>query len=264
MQIGTPTGRLACHDPNLQQIPKSLDYRGCFVAPPGKKLIIADYSQIEMRILADMAGDKVLIDAFRSGADLHKVTASQMYGIAWESVTTELRSAAKAINYGLVYGMGAQGLAARTGRTVAEAEQLINRYFATFSGVARWLKSAGDRAIVEQEIRTKLGRVIYFNFNKNSPAEVAAIIRGYGKNGPIQGTSSEITKLAMVMLQRPLAESSAQLVNSIHDELVVEVDDDKVTPLAKQMEAAMITAGNEIIPTVPVTVDLKIADSWVK
>jgi DNA polymerase-1 len=117
--------------------------------------------------------------------------------------------------------------------------------------------------VAEQEIHTKLGRIIYFNFDRNNPAEVGAIQR-YGKNGPIQGTSSEITKLAMVMLQRPLEESSAKLVNSIHDELVVEADDDKVSPFAKQMEAVMIAAGNEIIPTVPVTVDLKIADAWIK
>ncbi|MEW6737733.1 MAG: DNA polymerase, partial [Acidobacteriota bacterium] len=263
LQIGTPSGRLACSDPNLQQVPKSVDYRSCFIAPAGRKFIVADYSQIELRILAGLANDTTLISAFESGVDLHRTIASQMFGIPLQNVTTEYREAAKRLNYGIVYGMGAKGLARITGRTLTESEDLIDRYFATYREVARWLRQAGDQAVRARSSRTKLGRLIAYSFDKDDQTEVAAINR-YGRNTPIQGTSSEITKRAMVLLNERLSATSARLINSIHDELIVEVDEDEAEQLAWQVENLMIAAGNELIPNVPIVVDPKVAQSWVK
>ncbi|MEW6735319.1 MAG: DNA polymerase, partial [Acidobacteriota bacterium] len=184
LQIGTPSGRLACHDPNLQQVPRSVNYRSCFIAPMGRKFIVADYSQIELRILAGLANDATLISAFESGVDLHKTIASQMFGIPLESVTTEYREAAKKLNYGIVYGMGAKGLGRITGRTLSESEELIDKYFATYREVARWLRQAGDQAVKTRSSRTKLGRLVAYSFDADDQTEVAAINR-YGRNTPI-------------------------------------------------------------------------------
>ncbi|MEW6735247.1 MAG: DNA polymerase [Acidobacteriota bacterium] len=263
LQIGTPSGRLACHDPNLQQVPRSVNYRSCFIAPTGRKFIVADYSQIELRILAGLANDTTLISAFESGVDLHKTIASQMFGIPLENVTTEYREAAKKLNYGIVYGMGAKGLGRITGRTLSESEELIDKYFATYREVARWLHQAGDQAVKTRSSRTKLGRLVAYSFDVDDQTEVAAINR-YGRNTPIQGTSSEITKRAMVLLSERLAGISARLINSIHDELIVEVDDDEAEKIAWQVDSLMVAAGNELIPNVPIVVDPKVAQSWVK
>ncbi len=262
-QIGTPTGRLSCHEPNLQQIPHSANYRSCFIATPGNLLIIADYSQIELRILADWADDRVLINAFQTGADLHCITASQMFGIALSSVTTEHRSAAKQLNYGIIYGMGPQGLANRINRPVAEAERLIDRYFSTYSSVAHWLNQAGQEAITNKETRTRLGRLMYVNTSTTEKLSQSAIIR-LGKNMPIQGTSADISKYAMMLLYRSLEGTSARLINNIHDELVFEVARDKAKSVAKIIEKEMVAAGQEFIHNVPVLVDIKIAEAWLK
>ncbi|MBI4850966.1 MAG: DNA-directed DNA polymerase [Acidobacteria bacterium] len=262
-QIGTPTGRLSCQEPNLQQIPHSANYRSCFVAAPGNQLIVADYSQIELRILADWACDDVLINAFNSGADLHCITASQMFGIALASVTPEHRSAAKQLNYGIIYGMGPQGLANRINRPLGEAERLIDRYFLTYSSVARWLEQAGRDALNNKQTRTRLGRLMYTESTETHELPQSAIIR-LGKNMPIQGTSADISKYAMMLLYRSLAKTSARLINNVHDELVFEVAKDEAGEVAKIIEKEMVAAGQEFIHNVPVIVDLKISEAWLK
>jgi DNA polymerase-1 len=262
-QIGTPTGRLACHEPNIQQIPNTADYRSCFIAAPGHRLIIADYSQIELRILADWSGDIALARAFNSGLDLHRATASQMFGIALESVTPELRAAAKGLNYGIVYGMGAQGLALRIHRPVAEAEQLIERYFSTYNGVAHWLRRAGEQALATGYCRTRLGRLMTIDYDANDHAAVSGAVR-LGKNMPIQGTSADITKRAMMLLRKNLMGSSARLVNNVHDELVVEVAAEEAEAVAARMRNEMEAASAEFIHNVPTIVDIKIAEAWLK
>jgi len=262
-QIGTPTGRLSCHEPNLQQIPHSVNYRSCFIAAPGNQLIIADYSQIELRILADWAEDQVLIKAFHSGADLHCITASQMFGVALDSVTPEHRAAAKQLNYGIMYGMGAQGLSNRINRSVQESEHLIDRYFSTYSSVAKWLHRSGQQAVIQKEVRTRLGRLMYTDNESADPLPQSAIIR-LGKNMPIQGTSADISKYAMMFLYKSLASTSARLINNIHDELVFEVAKEEASAVAKIIEKEMVAAGQEFIHNVPVVVDIKIADAWLK
>src|SRR4029079_19578298 len=186
-QIGTPTGRITCSSPSLQQMPHAVEYRSCFRAPAGRKLIVADFSQIEMRILADFSRDRRLIEAFKSGADLHRATASQMLGVPLDGVTALQREKAKGLNYGIVYGMGAEGLANRIGSSLTEAEILIQRYFAAYPEVDRWLREAADRAVNEGRCRTASGRLWIFQLDPFDRQQ-AAQLRRVGKNAPIQGT----------------------------------------------------------------------------
>lgn len=262
-QIGTPTGRFSCQEPNLQQIPSSADYRSCFIAPPGRVLIIADYSQIELRILADWANDQVLMEAFEMGADLHISTAAQMFGMAPQEVKSEHRAAAKQLNYGIIYGMGAQGLANRIHSTLHDAERLIDKYFATYRGVAQWLRKAAEMAVKTGAVRTRLGRLMLIEFDKDNPASLSGAQR-LGKNMPIQGTSADITKRAMMLLHRTLAGTTTRLINNVHDELVFEVDVTNAQAIAAIVEEQMVLAGREFIHNVPVKIDVKISDSWLK
>jgi DNA polymerase I-like protein with 3'-5' exonuclease and polymerase domains len=186
IQIGAPSGRFACMDPSVQQIPNSPEYRECVRGPEGRRLVIADYSQVELRILADWSQDTALLKAFQSGQDLHRVTASQMFNVPFEEVSKKQRSAAKSLNFGLLYGMGAQGLANRIETTPLEAEQLIRKYFAAYRGVERWLRDAGERAVRERHARTRANRLVRFEFDEKDRSQVAGIVR-LGKNVPIQG-----------------------------------------------------------------------------
>ena len=262
-QIGAPTGRLSCHDPNLQQVPNSVEYRSCFTAPPGRKLIIADYSQIELRILAEFSQDASLLEAFRTGIDLHRMTASQMLSIPFDDITKEQRDAAKALNFGLIYGMGAQGLSNRINTSIEESERLIQKYFSTYSGVHTWLTNAGDTAIRDHKCRTRLGRLWSFNFDSSDRSAVAAYVRA-GKNFPIQGTNADITKRALVLMYSPLQEKGAMVVNCVHDEIVVEASQESAQEVAATVERLMIQAGTETLQTVPVAVNTVVADSWTK
>lgn len=262
-QIGATGGRMSASDPNLQQVPNTLEYRSCFRAPAGRKLCIADYSQIEVRILADWSQDVALTKALISGEDLHCVTASQMFNIPLDAVTKEQRSAAKQLNYGLMYGLGAQGLAARIDCTQEEAEQLIKKYFAAYSGVAEWLREAANRAVQERESRTRSGRLIYFTFDANDRSQVAATQR-FGKNSPIQGSSADIIKRALALIYEALKGLDARVVNCVHDEIVVEVIEAQAEECARILEHEMVKAAREFIRSVPVTVDAIISDAWLK
>jgi len=263
VQIGAPSGRFACMDPSVQQIPNAPEYRDCIRAPEGRKLVVADYSQIELRILADWSQDAALLKAFQSGEDLHKVTASQMFNVPLDEVSKQQRSAAKALNYGLLYGMGAQGLAGRVESSVAEAEQLIRKYFHAYQGVERWLREAGERAVRDRQTRTRAGRLVRFEFDESDRSQAGGIGR-LGKNVPIQGTSADITKRAMAQLDASLADIDAVMVNTIHDELVVECGADVADEARDRVERAMTQAGREYIKSIPVVVDTTVADSWVK
>jgi DNA polymerase I-like protein with 3'-5' exonuclease and polymerase domains len=262
-QIGTPTGRITTSSPSLQQIPHTAEYRSCFRAPAGRAFIVADYSQIEMRILADFARDEALLAAFDSGADLHRMTASEMFGVPLDQVTPRQRESAKGLNYGLVYGMGSEGLAGRIESTVREAEELIERYFIAYSGVARWLREAADRAVRERSARTASGRLWNFNLDPNDREQLGALKR-VGKNAPIQGTASDIFKRAMTLLDQALLDRDAQIVNSIHDELVVECDQKIAEEIKGIVVRKMIEGAKEFLPRVPVVVEAVISDAWLK
>lgn len=262
-QIGATGGRMSCSEPNVQNIPHASEYRACFRAPAGRKLVIADYSQIELRILADWSQDVALMKALQSGEDLHCVTASQMFGIPLAQVTKEQRAAAKQLNYGIMYGLGAQGLAARIDCSTEEAEKLIRKYFAAYSGVAAWLREAGDRAVRERENRTRSGRLIYFTFDEKDRSQIAAMQR-LGKNAPIQGSSADIIKRAMALLYDAMKPFDAKIINCVHDEIVVEVAEAQAQECAHVIEREMVRAAYEFIRSVPVTVDATIADAWLK
>lgn len=262
-QMGATGGRMSCSDPNLQQVPNTPEYRACFRAPAGRRLVIADYSQIELRILADWSQDTALVKALMSGEDLHCVTASQMFGIALEEVSKEQRAAAKQLNYGIMYGLGAQGLGARIGCSLEEAETLLRKYFDAYSGVAAFLRDAADRAVTDRETRTRSGRLIYFTFDANDRTQVAGAQR-LGKNAPIQGSSADIIKRALVLLYEALKPIDAKIVNCIHDEIVIEAAEDQAGEVAAILDREMIEAAREFIRSVPVSVDVAIADAWLK
>jgi DNA polymerase I-like protein with 3'-5' exonuclease and polymerase domains len=262
-QIGAPTGRMACNSPNIQQVPHSIEYRRCFRAPAGKKLVISDYSQIELRILADFTGDQGFVDAFNSGADLHKVTAAQVFNVSLEQVTKEQRDFAKRLNFGVVYGIGAQRFAMMTGLKQTEAEDLLRRYFTTYRQLDAWLRDAANKAVRERSARTASGRLVRFRFDSEDRQAVALAQRN-GKNSPIQGSASDIFRRALRLLHDKLRDTSACVVNIIHDEIVVEADASDTEAISQKVEDAMCAAGEEYIKKVPVKVETQVADEWVK
>src|SRR2546421_254994 len=263
-QIGAPTGRFACTNPNIQQVPHAAEYRRCFMGhPASRRLVIADYSQIELRILAEFSGDEGFIQAFNSGADLHRVTAAQVFGVEQDQVSKEQRDFAKRLNFGVVYGIGAQRFSMMTGLRVTEAEDVLRRYFTTYRKLDAYLKESASRAVSEREARTGSGRLVKFNYDPSDRQQVSMTQRN-GKNAPIQGTSADILKRALRLLSDELRGTSAKIVNIIHDEIVVEVDEGEAAQIAQTVERTMCAAGEEYVQAVPVKVESKIASEWTK
>ncbi|MBK1612475.1 DNA polymerase I [Rubrivivax gelatinosus] len=223
------TGRLASNEPNLQNIPirtaEGRRVRRAFVAPPGHVILSADYSQIELRIMAHISGDEGLLRAFSEGVDVHRATASEVFGAPLEGVTSEQRRYAKVINFGLIYGMGAFGLASNLGIEQKAAKDYIDRYFARFAGVKRYMDETRVRAKEKGYVETVFGRRLWLpeinsgNGPRRSGAERQAI------NAPMQGTAADLIKLAMIAVQRALDEEgrATRMVMQVHDELVLEV-----------------------------------------
>jgi DNA polymerase-1 len=263
-QIGAPTGRFACTNPNVQQVPHAEEYRRCFRAQGAdRKLIIADYSQIELRILAHVTEDKGFIEAFNSGADLHRVTAAQVFNTTLDAVTKEQRDFAKRLNFGVVYGIGAQRFSMMTGLPLADAEQIMSRYFQTYRGLDAWLREAARRAVRERSARTMSGRLARFNFDAED-RQAASLAQRNGKNMPIQGASADILKRALRLLHDKLKGTTAEIVNIVHDEVVVEADAEQAEEIARVVEKSMCAAGEEFVTRVPVKVETEIGDAWVK
>src|SRR2546428_13462623 len=172
-------------------------YRRCFMGhPAARRLVIADYSQIELRILAEVSGDEGFIAAFNSGADLHRVTAAQVFGVSQDQVSKEQRDFAKRLNFGVVYGIGAQRFSMMTGLSVTAAEDVLRRYFATYRKLDTYLRESASRAVSDKQARTASGRLVRFNFDASDRQQVSMTQRN-GKNAPIQGTSAGILKHAV-------------------------------------------------------------------
>ncbi len=262
-QIGAPTGRFSCSKPNLQQIPHDGVYRRCFRAPEGRSLVIADYSQIELRILADFCGDENFTRAFESGRDFHSATAAQVFNIAETDVTPDQRSFAKRLNFGVVYGIGASRFAMMTGLTQTEAENTLRKYFATYPRMDEWLRNQAKSVLTERQARTRSGRLAKMRFDENDRSSVGAAQR-YAKNMPIQGTSADILKRALRLLHDDIAGTSAKLVNIVHDEIIVECDTDESPQVTQKLESAMLRAGAEYVKRVPVKVDIHTGEEWSK
>ncbi len=263
-QIGAPTGRFSCTNPNIQQVPHATEYRRCFSGyPTGRKLVIADYSQIELRILAEFSGDPGFMAAFNSGADLHRVTAAQVFNVPLDQVSKDQRDFAKRLNFGVVYGIGAQRFSMMTGLSAPEAENVLRKYFATYRGLDNYLREAANRAVHDRQARTASGRLVRFRYDENDRQQISMTQRN-GKNTPIQGTSADILKRALRLLKDELSNTSARIVNIIHDEIVVEADGDQAKEISQKVERAMCAAGEEYLKTVPVKVETEIADEWIK
>jgi DNA polymerase I len=262
-QIGAPTGRFACTNPNVQQVPHAVEYRRCFRPEAGNKFVIADYSQIELRILAHITGDQGFIDAFSSGADLHRTTAAQIFNVPLDEVSNDQRSFAKRLNFGVVYGIGAQRFSMMTGLKLSESEDILRRYFATYPSLDAWLREAARKAVRERTARTLAGRLARFNFDPED-RQAMSLAQRNGKNSPIQGSSADILKRALRLLHDSLRDTSGRIVNIVHDEIVVETKADEAGAIAKKVEEAMCTAGEEFVTRVPVKVETEIADAWLK
>ena len=233
-QTGSVTGRLASSDPNLQNIPTRTEtgrlVRNAFVAGEACYLLSVDYSQIELRIVAHMAGDEAMLAAFRAGQDIHAATAAAIHGIPLEAVTKEQRRRAKAVNFGLIYGMSPYGLSRSTDLTLAEAENFVKAYFEQFPAVKRFLDEIRKLAARQGYVETLLGRRRYFpNLKNPSNPALRAREEREAVNAPIQGTAADIMKIAMVRLPPALTKAglSARMLLQVHDELVLEVPTDE-------------------------------------
>jgi len=266
-QLGADTGRFSCTHPNVQQIPATSDFRSCFVAREGYKLITCDYSQAELRILAQLSEDPAFVEAFQSGGDLHQLTASQMYQVPPDQVDKKMRGAAKVINFGLAYGRGPAALGVQLGVSTDEAKKLIEQYFRAYASIGKWLDKAGKDAVRKGYSITLLGRKRYYAPIDQDDAEYSkkrASIERQGKNSPIQGANADMTKLALIALHEALRDYDARVVNTVHDEIVVEARADQAEVVCKIVEREMVKAGEGMIKLVPIVADAKIADHWSK
>jgi DNA polymerase-1 len=259
------TGRLSSSDPNLQNIPvRTLEgrrIRQAFLAPPGQRLVSADYTQIELRIMAHLSGDPGLLAAFEAGEDIHRATAAEVFGLPPEAVSADQRRAAKAINFGLIYGMSAFGLARQIGVERPQAQEYVDRYFARYPGVRRFMEETREQARERGYVETVFGRRLYVpeigsrNRQRRQYAERTAI------NAPMQGTAADIIKRAMVSVDAWLRESAfpARMILQVHDELVFEVAEPAVPEAVEAVRAHM--AGAAAL-RVPLLVDVGVGGNW--
>ena len=269
-QTGTVTGRVSSSNPNLQNIPIRTEVgrqiRRAFVADPGWKLLAADYSQVELRIMAHLSQDPALLEAFRRGEDIHASTAAAVLGVGLDEVTTDMRRIAKGVNFGLMYGQGPYGLAQQTGLTQEEATNFIRTYFAAYPQVRAYLDRTREQARQQGYVETLLGRRRYFpelgehsraNSNLRQAAERAAI------NMPIQGTAADILKIAMIRLYEALEQRGlrSRMILQVHDELVLEVPDEELAAVAPLVKRTMEEAYQLDAPLV---VDLKLGQDWLE
>ncbi|MFA0942715.1 MULTISPECIES: DNA polymerase I [Pseudomonas syringae group] len=259
------TGRLSSSDPNLQNIPirtaEGRRIRQAFVAPKGYKLLAADYSQIELRIMAHLARDEGLLHAFRNDLDVHRATAAEVFGVELEGVTNDMRRSAKAINFGLIYGMSAFGLAKQIGVDRKQSQAYVDRYFARYPGVLDYMERTRAQAAEQGFVETIFGRRLYLpDINAKNPslrkgAERMAI------NAPMQGTAADIIKKAMVAVNGWLEESGldARVILQVHDELVLEVREDLVEQISEQIRPHMSGAAEL---AVPLLVEVGVGNNW--
>lgn len=264
-QAVASTGRLSSSDPNLQNIPIRTEegrrIRQAFVASPGYVLMAADYSQIELRIMAHLSGDEGLLRAFREGIDVHRATAAEVLGIAVEDVTHEQRRAAKAVNFGLIYGMSAFGLAKQLNISRADAQDYIGRYFARYPGVQDYMERTREQAAKHGYVETLYGRRLMLKEINSSKAVMRQAAERAAINAPMQGTAADIVKRAMLLVQAALATEGcdAKLIMQVHDELVLEVREAQVGKVTALLHREMPAAGDL---AVPLEVQIGVGNNW--
>ena len=261
------TGRLASSNPNLQNIPirtaEGRRVRRAFTAPEGSLIVSADYSQIELRIMAHLSGDKTLIAAFQNGEDVHRRTAAEVFGIAPENVSPEQRRYAKTINFGLIYGMGQYGLAKSLGIDNLSAKNFIDRYFARYPGVAEYMQRTKEEAAAQGYVETLFGRRLYLpdirakNANARAGAERAAI------NAPMQGTASDLIKRAMIAVSNRLHSDglASKLIMQVHDELVLEVVENELETVKEMLPQVMAEVAQDRL-NVPLLAEVGVGMDW--
>ncbi len=264
-QAVASTGRLSSSDPNLQNIPIRTEegrrVRQAFIAPAGYKMLAADYSQIELRIMAHLSQDERLCEAFAQGEDIHRATAAEVFNTKLDNVKSEQRRAAKAINFGLIYGMSAFGLARQLGTTRTEAQQYVRLYFERYPGVKKYMDNIREQARAQGYIETLFGRRLYLpeindkNVQRRQYAERTAI------NAPMQGTAADIIKRAMLQIDGWLQQIQAdcKMIMQVHDELVFEVQSDAVEQVTQEVTQRMVAAADL---SVPLVVDAAIGSNW--
>jgi len=264
-QTGTATGRLSSANPNLQNIPVRTELgreiRAAFTAEPGHVLLSADYSQIELRLLAHFSKDPLLVEAYRRGDDIHTLTASQVFGVPPLMVTPDHRRQAKVVNFGIVYGLSAFGLSQSLGIEQAAAKQFINAYFEKYKGVRAFIDATLERARREQKVRTLFGRVRPIpDINSKNPN-----LRGFAErtavNTPLQGTAADLIKLAMIRIDAALQEQrlKSRMTLQVHDELVFEVPEAEVEVMKRLVRQHM----ENVHPlNVPLVVDMGVGANW--
>jgi DNA polymerase-1 len=264
-QAVAATGRLSSTDPNLQNIPIRTEegrrIRKAFVAPEGHVLLAADYSQIELRIMAHLSADKGLLGAFEKEQDVHRATAAEVFETSLEDVTAEQRRSAKAINFGLMYGMSAFGLAKQLGISRGEAQDYVDLYFERYPGVKKYMDDIRSKASAKGYVETVFGRRLYLpeinarNAQRRQYAERSAI------NAPMQGTAADIIKRAMIEVHAWLEEErpGARMIMQVHDELVFEVEQDNADAVAKDVTRLMNSAADL---RAPLKVDVGVGADW--
>jgi DNA polymerase-1 len=262
------TGRLSASDPNLQNIPVRTELgreiRTAFVAPEGSLLVSADYSQIELRVLAHLSGDETLARAFRDAKDIHTETAARVFAISEQEVAPELRSRAKAINFGIIYGMGPRRLSLTTGISMAEAKEFIEAYFRTYPEVQAFQEECKRMAREEGYVQTLLGRRRHIlDEMRSSDRRVRVNAENVAINTPIQGTAADLIKVAMIRIDRRLRDEglAARMIIQVHDELVLEVPEDERDRVRRLVREEMEGA---LELTVPIVVDIGEGRNWLE
>lgn len=268
------TGRLASNNPNLQNIPirteEGRKVRRAFTAPQGSVIVSADYSQIELRIMAHLSGDKTLIAAFQNGEDVHRRTAAEVFGTAPENVSSEQRRYAKTINFGLIYGMGQYGLAKSLGIDNLSAKNFIDRYFARYPGVAEYMQRTKEQAAAQGYVETLFGRRLYLPDIRNKNANARAGAERAAINAPMQGTASDLIKRAMIDVSRWLSECEAspwdellqsKLIMQVHDELVLEVVETELDFVKEKLPQIMAKVDGGLLD-VPLVAEVGVGENW--
>ena len=266
-QTEARTGRISSLEPNLQNIPVRTEegkrLREFFVAEDGKMLVDADYSQIELRVLADISGDETMLSAFESGTDIHTVTASQVFGVPTDFVTPIMRSRAKAVNFGIVYGIGAFSLSKDIGVTRKEADSYIKTYLATYKGVADYMETTIKEAKLNGFVSTIFGRRRYLPELQNSNKMLVAFGERVARNAPIQGSAADIIKLAMIKVWKRLKTDfpTARLILQVHDELIVECDSKDAEAVKEILSSEM---ENAVSLKVKLSADANFGQNWLE
>jgi DNA polymerase I-like protein with 3'-5' exonuclease and polymerase domains len=261
MQMGTATGRLSANEPNLQQVPKEKTFRSLFIAEPGYKLICADFSQVELRVAAELSREERMIQAYRDGRDLHTETASSIARVAIEDVTKAMRTSAKIANFGLLYGAGAatfqrQALA-QYGilYSMKECKEIVEGFRLAYPRLYEWQQEEGQSR--SKAVFTRYGRRrILLGFNDKYTVRI---------NSQVQGTAGDIAKIAMSLLWEKLvdvSDSEARLISSVHDELVMEVREELVEEWAVTLKTCMENAGGVVCKLVPILAEVGVGDTW--